>query len=209
MQGSMGLFSSFFPAPIAGKTTVSNVRTPPLIRLQRDQFPTGLMIILTLHSLLPGLELPNCNWLKTAALLVYVFLLAILYFSTRLTLVYYRLLILPGLMQQCKGASIPVWPLLNLHPWLNDTDGLMANQSGYADKVAAYWKTIGAYFKKYPADKLFFEVYNEPHASSGGPGTTLFLVAAGTGKMINAIRRTRSHQYTLCDCRRWRMEQHW
>jgi endoglucanase len=57
---------------------------------------------------------------------------------------------------------------INLHPWKNDMDSLLAADAGTVTKVTAYWKAMAAYFKKYPADKLFFEVYNEPHASSGG-----------------------------------------
>ncbi|MBX9782510.1 MAG: glycoside hydrolase family 5 protein [Chitinophagaceae bacterium] len=47
-------------------------------------------------------------------------------------------------------------------------DSLLAADAATVAKVAAYWKAMAAYFKKYPADKLFFEVYNEPHASAGG-----------------------------------------
>ncbi len=57
---------------------------------------------------------------------------------------------------------------LNLHPWKNDTDSLLANDATMVSKVAAYWKAMAAYFKKYPADKLFFEVLNEPHATAAG-----------------------------------------
>jgi endoglucanase len=57
---------------------------------------------------------------------------------------------------------------INIHPWQNDMDSLLAEDPAMVNRVAAYWKAMAAYFKKYPADKLFFEVYNEPHAASGG-----------------------------------------
>jgi endoglucanase len=57
---------------------------------------------------------------------------------------------------------------INIHPWKDDMDSTLAADPIMVDKVAAYWKAMTAYFKKYPADKIFFEVYNEPHASSGG-----------------------------------------
>jgi endoglucanase len=57
---------------------------------------------------------------------------------------------------------------INLHPWKDDMDSLLAADPTMVTKVASYWKSMAAYFKKYPADKLFFEVYNEPHAAAGG-----------------------------------------
>lgn len=57
---------------------------------------------------------------------------------------------------------------INLHPSQNNLDSLLAADPLTVLKVGAYWKAMAAYFKKYSADKLFFEVYNEPHASAGG-----------------------------------------
>jgi endoglucanase len=57
---------------------------------------------------------------------------------------------------------------INLHPWQNTMDSLLAADAATVSQVASYWKAMAAFFKKYPADKLFFEVYNEPHASAAG-----------------------------------------
>jgi endoglucanase len=57
---------------------------------------------------------------------------------------------------------------INIHAWKEDMDSTLAADPALADKLAAYWKAMAIYFKKYSADKLFFEVYNEPHASSAG-----------------------------------------
>ena len=87
----------------------------------------------------------------------------------------------------CIKAGLGV--TINLHPLSNDADIQLATDPGFSDKIAAYWKTVAAYFKKYSPDKLFFEVYNEPHASAAG------LTTQGYGwwqpvqeKMIKAIR---------------------
>ena len=105
-------------------------------------------------------------------------------------------------VQGCINSGLAV--TLNLHPWLNDTDSLLANQTGYADKVAAYWKAISTYFKKYPADKLFFEVYNEPHASSGGLTAQPFSWWQPVQeKIINAIRQATSTHYVIAGGEGW------
>jgi endoglucanase len=93
---------------------------------------------------------------------------------------------------------------LNLHPLLNDTDSLLANNSSFPDKIAAYWKTVATYFKKYPADKLYFEVYNEPHAAAAGITTQSFawwqLVQ---GKMITAIREATAEHFIIAGGEGW------
>ena len=90
-------------------------------------------------------------------------------------------------MNNCIEAGLGV--TINVHAWKNDADSLLANDPFFGDKMAVYWKTVAAYFKKYSADKVFFEVYNEPHASAAG------LTAKGYDwwqpvqeKMIKAIR---------------------
>ncbi len=69
-------------------------------------------------------------------------------------------------VDNCIKAGLGV--TLNLHPLTNETDSLLANDPSFVDKISLYWKAMAGYFKKYPADKLFFEVYNEPHASAAG-----------------------------------------
>jgi len=90
-------------------------------------------------------------------------------------------------IDNCIKAGLGI--TINLHAWQNDTEIKLASDPAFGDKMATYWKTMAAYLKKYPADKLFFEVYNEPHASAAG------LTAQGFGwwqpvqeKMIKAIR---------------------
>jgi len=92
-------------------------------------------------------------------------------------------------VDNCIKAGLGV--TINVHPLLNDADIQLASDPSFGDKLAAYWKAVAVYFKKYSASKLFFEIYNEPHASAAG------LTAQGYGwwqpvqeKMIRAIRET-------------------
>lgn len=105
-------------------------------------------------------------------------------------------------INRCIQAGLAV--SINLHPWKNDTDSLLANDAGYVTKVAAYWKAIATYFKKYPASQLFFEVYNEPHASAGG------LTTQGPQwwrpvqeKMIAAIRQATAAHIVIAGGEAW------
>ncbi len=90
-------------------------------------------------------------------------------------------------VNNCIKAGLGV--TLNLHPLTNETDSLLANNPVFGDKIAAYWKAVATYFKKYSPDSLFFEVYNEPHSSAAG------ITAQGFSwwqpvqeKMVSAIR---------------------
>lgn len=90
-------------------------------------------------------------------------------------------------VDNCIKAGLGV--TINVHPLLNDADIQLANDPSFGDKMAAYWKAMANYFKKYSSAKLFFEIYNEPHASAAG------LTAQGytwwqpvQEKMIRAIR---------------------
>ncbi len=93
---------------------------------------------------------------------------------------------------------------INIHPWKNEMDSLLAADPAEIIKVAAYWKALSAYFKKYPSDKLFFEVYNEPHASAGGltnqPKTWWQTVQE---KMIQAIRSETLDHYIIVGGEAW------
>ena len=98
-----------------------------------------------------------------------------------------NLMYVDAAIDNCIKAGLGV--TINLHPLSNDTDTQLAADSSFANKIAAYWKAVATYFKKYSPDKLFFEVYNEPHASAAG------LTAQGYDwwqavqeKMVNAIR---------------------
>lgn len=93
---------------------------------------------------------------------------------------------------------------LNLHPLLNDIDSLLSHNAAFVDKIAAYWKAVATYFKKYPADKLYFEIYNEPHAAAAGITTQGYTWWQQVqGKMITAIRETTPDHYIIAGGEGW------
>lgn len=67
-------------------------------------------------------------------------------------------------IRRCIEAGLGV--TINLHPWKNDTDSLLSNDAAYVQKMTRYWNAVATYFKKYDTSKIFFEVYNEPHAAA-------------------------------------------
>ncbi|MGZ8556868.1 MAG: glycoside hydrolase family 5 protein [Chitinophagaceae bacterium] len=90
-------------------------------------------------------------------------------------------------VDNCIKAGLAV--TINLHPWQNNADIQLANDPSFVNKMSAYWKAVASYFKKYPADKLFFEVYNEPHASAAGLTTQGFSWWQPLqGELIKAVR---------------------
>ena len=98
-----------------------------------------------------------------------------------------NLLYVDAAVNNCIKAGLGV--TINLHPLSNDTDSLLANDPTFVDKMADYWKAVAAYFKKYSPDTLFFEVYNEPHASAAGVTTQASSWwQAVQGKLVTAIR---------------------
>lgn len=106
-------------------------------------------------------------------------------------------------VNSCINAGLAV--TINLHPWTNNTDSLLSNDPDFVNKLAAYWKSIALNFKKYPTDKLFFEVYNEPHASAAGITSQNYSWWQPVqGKLIAAIRG--SYFITLHYCRWRRLE---
>jgi endoglucanase len=90
-------------------------------------------------------------------------------------------------INNCMSAGLGV--TINVHPLNNNTDIMLASDPSFGDKLAAYWKATANYFKKYSATKLFFEVYNEPHASAAGLTTQGYSWWQPVQeKMIRAIR---------------------
>jgi endoglucanase len=86
----------------------------------------------------------------------------------------------------------------------NNTDSLLANDPDFVNSVAAYWKSIALNFKKYPPDKLFFEVYNEPHASAAGitsPNYSWWQPVQE--RLIAAIREATSAHYIIAGGEGW------
>jgi len=105
-------------------------------------------------------------------------------------------------VDNCIKAGLGV--TINLHAWQNDADNELANDPSFGDKIAAYWKAIATYFKKYSADKLFFEVYNEPHASAAGLTTQGYSWWQPVQeKMIRAIREATANHYIIVGGEGW------
>ena len=98
-----------------------------------------------------------------------------------------NLMYIDAAIDNCIKAGLGV--TINLHPLSNDADTQLAADPSFGDKVSAYWKAVANYFKKYSADTLFFEVYNEPHASAAGLTTQGYSWWQPVQeKMIKAIR---------------------
>lgn len=105
-------------------------------------------------------------------------------------------------VDNCIKAGLGV--TLNVHPLLNDADMQLANDPSFADKMAAYWKAVAAYLKKYSPDKLFFEVYNEPHASAAGLTTQGYSWWQPVQeKMIRAIREATADHFIIVGGEGW------
>ncbi len=105
-------------------------------------------------------------------------------------------------VQNCITAGLGV--TLNLHPWQNNTDSLLAASTIYQDKLALYWKTLAAYFKKYDTSKIYFEVLNEPHASAGGLTTQGYSWWQPVQeKLVRAIREAAPDHYIIAGGEGW------
>lgn len=105
-------------------------------------------------------------------------------------------------IKNCIDAGLAV--TINLHPWQNDTDSLLAASTTFQNKIALYWKTIAAYFKKYDTGKIYFEVLNEPHASAGGLTAQNFnWWAPVQEKIIKAIREAAPEHYIIVGGEGW------
>lgn len=105
-------------------------------------------------------------------------------------------------VSRCINAGLAV--TINLHPLLNNIDSLLSNNPAFADKIAGYWKSLAGFFKKYPADKIIFEVYNEPHASAAGITTQDYTWWQSVqGKIITAIREETKEHYIIVGGEGW------
>ncbi|HEY6978045.1 MAG TPA: cellulase family glycosylhydrolase [Chitinophagaceae bacterium] len=105
-------------------------------------------------------------------------------------------------ISRCINAGLAV--TINLHPLINETDSLLANNPGFVNSIAAYWKSVALSFKKYPPDKLFFEVYNEPHASAAGITSQNYSWWQPVQeKLITAIREVTSTHYIIAGGEGW------
>ena len=105
-------------------------------------------------------------------------------------------------INSCINAGLAV--TINLHPLINNIDSLLSNDPDFVNSVAAYWKSVALYFKKYPADKLFFEVYNEPHASAASITSQNYSWWQPVqGKLIAAIREATTAHYIIAGGEGW------
>ena len=94
---------------------------------------------------------------------------------------------------------------INYHPLNDDYEKVMATDAAKVDALAAYWKAVATYFKKYSADKIIFEVYNEPHIASynSGVSVTKNWWAPVQEKLIKAIREVTSEHYVIAGGEGW------
>ncbi len=105
-------------------------------------------------------------------------------------------------VDNCIKAGLGV--TINVHPLLNDADIMLSSDPSFADKMAAYWKAVANYFKKYSAHKLFFEVYNEPHASGAGLTTQGYSWWQPVQeKMVRAIREATANHNIIVGGEGW------
>jgi hypothetical protein len=105
-------------------------------------------------------------------------------------------------INSCINAGLAV--TINLHPLINNIDSLLSNDPDFVNSLAAYWKSVALYFKKYPSDKLFFEVYNEPHASAAGITSQNYSWWHPVQeKLIAAIREATSAHYIIAGGEGW------
>lgn len=80
----------------------------------------------------------------------------------------------------------------------------LATTPGYVDTVTAYWKAVATYFVKYPADKIFFELFNEPHvAASKTVNVTTAWWRPVQEKLIKAVHAIAPNHYIVVGGESW------
>lgn len=80
----------------------------------------------------------------------------------------------------------------------------LATIAGVDAKVADYWKAVATYFSKYPTDKIFFEVYNEPHVGTAKyGGLTSSWWWPMQLKFVKAIRQVTANHYIIVGAEGW------
>lgn len=113
-----------------------------------------------------------------------------------------NLALVDAAVNRCINAGLAV--TINLHPLSNETDSLLSNNNMFPVKLAQYWKALAGYFKKYSPDKIFFEVFNEPHASAGGLTTQSYAWWQPVqAQLITAIRETAPDHYIIAGGEGW------
>jgi aryl-phospho-beta-D-glucosidase BglC (GH1 family) len=95
---------------------------------------------------------------------------------------------------------------LNYHTASDAFEATLPANTDNQNKLARYWKAVAGHFKKYAVNKIFFEVYNEPHVASNGS-----LPASINGswwapvqrKLINAIRSVTPDHFIIVGGEGW------
>jgi endoglucanase len=94
---------------------------------------------------------------------------------------------------------------LNYHTASDDFEKTLPQNIASQDKLAAYWKAVANYFKKYSKNEIFFEVYNEPHVASNGsmPGTSKTWWTTVQEKIIKTIRSVDTDHFIIAGGESW------
>jgi endoglucanase len=94
---------------------------------------------------------------------------------------------------------------LNYHTASDAFEMTLPTNSENQDKLAAYWKAMARYFKKYSTTQVFFEVYNEPHVASNGslPSITKNWWTPVQKKLIDAIRSETTDHFIIAGGEGW------
>jgi aryl-phospho-beta-D-glucosidase BglC (GH1 family) len=67
-------------------------------------------------------------------------------------------------VKRATDAGLAV--VINLHPWQEDYEKALFQNTMRVSELIAYWKALAGYLKKYTPQQIFFEIYNEPHVGN-------------------------------------------
>ncbi len=94
--------------------------------------------------------------------------------------------------------------MINYHPGSDDYEKELYNDGSKIEELAAYWKAIAIYFKKYTSEQLVFEVYNEPHAAQiSGASQTYTWWWPLQEKIVQAIRSVDNEHFIVVGNEGW------
>lgn len=95
--------------------------------------------------------------------------------------------------------------IIDFHPQqAGFEEALGLNTGGEQDGLVKFWKALADHYKSYPADKLAFEVYNEPHVTGVAP--TVFQPdwwLPVQGRCIQAIRSVTLAHFVIAGGMEW------
>lgn len=103
-------------------------------------------------------------------------------------------------MANRSGLSV----MINYHPLSEDYEKALYKDPSKINELAAYWKAIAAHFKKYTAEQIFFEIYNEPHAAQvlGAPQTYTWWWPLQQ-KIIQSVRSIDNEHFIIAGNEGW------